>query len=641
MSDVPTNEINNYGNLVSIGCLDLTFTLTLTEEEANYFEINYDEIKTLKDCQQFLTKKFEERKISDYIGLTSTNSTINTLLFMNKANNSKTFVEFITLSNFTIEDDCEFILDALTVVTDSNFFFINYQNVYSSVVNKMSFHVRIEGKDIKEFTIPSKPNSNTVRSESEENINSTGNNNDTEPKPLNYLFDTIKHELQGRKYFYVDLNDIIKLAAYDINLMDFCYCLNGLTVLNRDINVIISFPNMIEHTEFLSIDAINNISEIFSLTDTFIFDRKEALELFELIKQFNEIEDNKKDEKNKAEWVFLRDIKKLRKVHPKIGIFFKELEKVSVLEQENESNLILFHKDFNFNVIPDNVSKVVRDDYRKLLAVNYHILKSTFLGGFLSRKVYKKSFKTCFTAGCETLKRVVELLRFNLPFPIDPKFYLVKIKKEKKSKKQIIQNELKKKEKQFILDCVNSTNSKLKEYKPLYDDNLKSYFSSFFVRQHLKKLGFINRKGVILEDPDIKRLGIVKSKKLLSSYESERKALLKMIEDNEKMKLQIENIFNSQGGLQNANLEEIEKCTKIENFNLTAQKKLPSITTSSSKNTTRTSNLYAKEVDKQSTLYGSRKPFNNVKPLSKENYLKIIGELEGKVGSQAGSDIIS
>jgi hypothetical protein len=610
-------EINNYGNLVSLGALDLEFTLTLTEEEALLYEINHEDIKSLKDCEKFLNKTFE-KKITDYIGLTSKNSTINTLLFMNKANHNKTFIEYITLSNFNLEEEESFMNEIIHTVTDSNFFFINYQNIYPHVPNKITFSIKIEGKDDIVFPLVPRPQS---PNETEDNF-----------KPINYLFEGIKQELQSRKYFYVDLNDIIKLSAYDISLLQFCYFLNGLTVLNRDINVIISFPNMVEHTDFLTFDAINNISEIFSLTDTFIFEKREALDLFELINQFNDIEIIK-EKKNKVEWIFLKDIKRVRTVHPKIGVFFKEMEKVSVLEQENESNLILFHKDFELDTIPPGISKVLRDDYKKLLAINNSFLRSTFLGGFLSRKVYRKSFQTCFTAGCETIKRMIELIRFNLNYPVDPKFYLVKIKKEKKSKKQIIDNELKKKEKQFVLDCVNSTNSKLKEYKPLLDDNLKSYFGSFFVRKHLKNLGFINKKGVILEDPDVKKLGIVKSKKLVNKYETERKALLKMIENNEMMKLQIENIFNSQNNLQNANLEEIAKTSRIINFNQTAQKKLPSINIASK---ARKTNLYAKEVDKQNTFSGSKffKPKDKLlEPISKENFDQIINRIQVKAST--------
>jgi hypothetical protein len=608
-------EINNYGNLVSLGSLELEFTLTLTEEEAELFGIDMNKVKCLKDCESFL-QNTEERKITDYIGLTSKNSTINSLLFMNKANSNKTFIEYITLSNFIFDEENAFINEVLTTVTDSNFFFINYQNIYPRISNIMTFSIKIEGREQVDFPILSKAN------EDEEKVD----------KQICYLFESIKQELQGRKYFYVDLNDIIKLANFNLTLIQFCYFLNGLTVLNRNINVTISFPNMIEHTDFLTIDALSNISEIFSLTDTFVFEKKEALELFELINQFN---DNVSKEKNKnVEWIFLKDIKRVRNTHPKIGIFFQDLDKVSIIEQENESNLILFHKDFEFDVIPDNVSKVVKEDYRKLLTIHSTFLKSTFIGGFLSRKVYLKSFRTCFIAGSETVKRIVELLRFNLTVPVNPKFYLIKIKKERVNQTGLIKNELMKKEKRFILDCVNSTNSKLKEYKPLYDDNLKSYFSSFFVRKHLKNLGFINKKGAILEDPDVKKLGIVKNKKLLNKYEIERKALLTMIENNEMMKLQIENIYNSQSALQNANLQEIEKIAKIHNFNQMAQKKLPSITYS---NSLRKSNLYSKEVSKHShmpkILSKTTTNQTKLKPLSRENFNEILNNYEDKASS--------
>ena len=57
-----------------------------------------------------------------------------------------------------------------------------------------------------------------------------------------------------------------------------------------------------------------------------------------------------------------------------------------------------------------------------------------------------------------------------MDFPINPKFYIVKVKKEKKNKSNIQDIEIKKKEKYFVLDCNNKKSSQIKEYKPQEQD---------------------------------------------------------------------------------------------------------------------------------------------------------------------------
>ena len=69
--------------------------------------------------------------------------------------------------------------------------------------------------------------------------------------------------------------------------------------------------------------------------------------------------------------------------------------------------------------MPEKVTKNISEDYKKLLVVNHHQLKYTFIGGFLSRVFYKRSFNTCYTAGSESVKRILELLRFGLEYPTD------------------------------------------------------------------------------------------------------------------------------------------------------------------------------------------------------------------------------
>jgi len=413
------------------------------------------------------------------------------------------------------------------------------------------------------------------------------------------VFERFKYDFSGSDYFFVDINEMLELKIQNFTISDFFSLLKKITEDYKQITIIISFPNIINNIGFLDLESINILNEIIGLTDIYIFDKKDALALFNLMAQINSEEDNYEDKKN-LEHLFIKEVKKKRKAYPKIGIFLDELKRVTIIEQQASSNLILFHTDYEFDLIPANVSKIIADDYKKLFVVHYEMLKSVFIGGLFSRTLYKKPFNSGFTAGNESLKRVVELLRFNLDAPLDPNFFMIRIKKNKTLPCE--EEKLKqKKEKHFTLDCANVLNSKMKQYNPLHDENLVSYFSSKYIRKHLKNLGFINKKGNIMQDPDSKKLGIIESKKLNKVYEEEKVNLQRINDKKEKLKLQIKNLLQGNNVMKSGNMKEIEKLANVYNFYPQSDKKLPSINEfkkSINRNIKINSDIYLKEIQK-------------------------------------------
>ena len=138
----------------------------------------------------------------------------------------------------------------------------------------------------------------------------------------------------------------------------------------------------------------------------------------------------------------------------------------------------------------------------------YHI----FIAGFLSRMIYNKSFRVCVGAGDLLIKKNIRLFMKNIDYINDIDKYNVLVPSIRKSKKnrlneKIIKKheELLHKENKFILDCTNPIKSQKKEYNPLYDENCASYLFKNQNMKHLKEVGFINKNGVILKDPDIIR----------------------------------------------------------------------------------------------------------------------------------------
>ena len=115
--------------------------------------------------------------------------------------------------------------------------------------------------------------------------------------------------------------------------------------------------------------------------------------------------------------------------------------------------------------------------------------------------------KTCITAGCLSVKNMLGMIKNNINYITDIDLYNVVVPFRKQSKRELIEKELYenqlklfKQEKGFVLDCTNINASKKKEYNPLMDIYCQNFVFSKNNFTHLKKLGFINKKGNILKD---------------------------------------------------------------------------------------------------------------------------------------------
>jgi hypothetical protein len=652
------NKEENFVKIVAMGPIDLDLTLSLHPGEFQRYKI--PEVKTIENITMLQEVLFEgtnpKPHILDLIRLSSSNQTIASLLLLNKAFHKKTFIEYLSFTDLNMTGEAAFIREVVKYVTEQNYLFLIEGNIFP-VEWKIQFTIKLaEDKDpenTKTFFFSGRGNSDVMMNKPKKEINEEATNNqlddqlnqqvntgDTNEIPLN-LFERLSYDFEYCNYFYFDLNHILSLGDVVVSLCEF---LKMITSNFKSMYVTVNYPDILYNLSNFSIESVQSISEVISYTDIFIFDKKEALALFNLLSSLNSSSVNLPEEKKNLELLFLKEINKKRKHIPKIGIFFDDLKRVTIIEQQPQNNLVLFHSDFELKVIPEKVSKVVYDDYQKLLVVHQMELKSTFLGGFLSRLIHKKSFQTCFTAGCESLKRILELMRFNIEAPIDSNFYLIRIKRNQGISKKQREEETKKikKEQHFVLDCVNIQSSKMKVYNPLYDQNLESFFSSSSIQFHLKKLGFINKKGQILQDPDIKRLGIIKNKNLLKIYEDEQKRLLKIKEDNYKMKLQINNLFNKAAkNLQNIDLNELENISKVYNFYPVSGKKLPSIHGAFLHSESLKNDQYQEGIKIGMARTSKENKKSNGKflePLSKETYKKILDSLENKVNQEKETD---
>jgi hypothetical protein len=193
------------------------------------------------------------------------------------------------------------------------------------------------------------------------------------------------------------------------------------------------------------------------------------------------------------------DNEKHRKNISRISILFENFFSLTIYEQIGTYMEVDTKETFYFKLKEDKQNFFTKEGEKI-----YYI----FIGGFLSRLIHTKSFRVCFYAGYLLLEKIMKNnLKKKIVFKIDD--YNVLVPNEKKSfkEKMIKQNEkileeIKCKEKGFILDCTNLNECKIKIYNPLLDNNCAGYLLKKNIFEHLKHKGFINKNGIVLKDPD-------------------------------------------------------------------------------------------------------------------------------------------
>ena len=612
-----TNEI---AKVISIGgSLDIEIIASLTETQLIEINLDLNNISSLKDLQPYLTSPPSQTPSNNqtvpplfpYITLHTTNFLINSLLFINKSNKTKSFVNYIVPFTCAYPDDQQFLKEFVQNITEKNFLFIEEFNLLDITPNIT-------------FTIK------TINPENDEIINSKhfiiSNTNAYDKDNNNYsgdLYSGINYEYDC-SYLYSTVNDLYKckLNSYDeIHSFISHVC----DMYPRTI-ICINYEGYLSSGSEVDVDLVNSIGDLLGLTDVFIFEKKEVNDYFTLLKSINENETtanrtykstyskksnyttkSSNNHKINIEDIFIKEIPNNKKnKNVKIGLFIDNMKSISIIQQDPSSMLLMFLSKFQINYIPSYIKEKDKDEYNEISINNYSVIKSVFIGGFLSRMFNKKSFYACYTAGNESVKRVIDLLRFNLDFPNESNYYIITIKKPKQQNKEQLNNI--KRENHFVLDCTNINASKKKEYNSLYDHSCQSYFANYNTRHHLYRLGFINKQGIILQDPDRKFFGNVRNKALMSQYEQEKNELMIIKENNMIMNLQLKNFAkNKEGGYKDKNRDELKEMNTVYNYEKVAGRKLPMISKKKGVNKQKVAtDLYFQEIKNSKFLTKSQ-----------------------------------
>ena len=629
------------------GSFEINISLGLTEKQYSFLNIDYDKIKDLSELKPYFNNNENFNKddsnhnfsVLSLLSISSTNSLFNNLLFINRANKVKSFIEYIIPFLPKYELEYEFMENIVKIICEKNYIFIEYYNLLDIKPNITFSFKKIDENgqvaDAKNFIL-SKENK---FSETNEEYNGDLF------KGFNFEFDCT--------FFYSSITELIK-----------CKLKSNKEIEDFILNIYNKYPKMIICINYLSyskdenkidLSTINLITELLGLTDIFIFEKNEVSEYFNIIQSLEDeekknkitlqlsykkrrsnsqdicLDENYKLNSNRCtkilqnkipiEYSFIQKIKSKKNSLIRIAIFFDNLEKIIIIHQDVMTGLVLFHNKFYLNFYPNNIQEEEIEDYKNVFSSHFKIINSIFLGGFLSRLFNNKSFKTSIIAGNESVKKVIDLIKYDIDFPNNNEFYEILVKRTTpiKSKEEI---ENLKKEKNFILDCTNLLTNKKKEYNALYDISCLSYFSNYENRKILFKQGFINKKGYILGEPENNAFSnLVKNKKIIKNYSNERGILKKAKDNNNYLKAQLRNLCLSKPeDIQKSNIIDSMGIINKYNQNLIHKNKLPSLERKNKNTFISNNELYFKELRKSKLI--KFKKISNGQILSRINKLK-------------------
>ena len=485
--------------LCAMGNLDIEFNLVLRQSEAECFRFEINEFNSPLDLKKlFYPEEVENNEEAnninyfDYVTLSSKNDFINTLLFINRAFKNKTFVELILLNQMYFSQETLFLKDLIKQICSKNYFFIIENKVYD-IPSKIKFNIKILEDDndkiisYKSFELFEK----NVEKEENEIDNSNLN-----------LFNRISYNFGSTQFFLTNFLNIIKYKEKDYTEISTFYKYLIKSSPSMKIITIYNENSLLTSNE----DFIDIYKEIIEYSDYIFTDKNTLNEFYKIYNKINKTNINSTDKK---EDLILKDSDKKRKGIERTTILMENLDYFHIYTQKGFKMELTSDDYFDGNIIWKSKNIEKENRIKDIINSRLDIFKGIFIGGYLSRLINGKTIKTCITAGCFSVKNMIDIVNNNIDYITDIDLYNVIVPIKKKTKIQKMQKQIQinniinqKREKGFILDCTNENSSRKKEYNPLKDMYCQSFLYNHNNIKHLMKLGFVNKKLKVLKDPD-------------------------------------------------------------------------------------------------------------------------------------------
>jgi hypothetical protein len=425
-----------------------------------------------------------------------------------------------------------FVLKILQNVFDKNYFFL-IENKIMDIPSKIKFIIKIlddstdeiiSKKSFELFEI------NEIDSKQLMFKMDRLNNDKFDTKYNNILnLENINYNFENTNYFLIDLGSIKGFKLPDNkNISFFIYelikkCPNIKIILIVDDNLnSIELNDLLLNKQLIELSDIifgfqSHLNNFFKLYNSTIQnDGNESKYIskynsyynsnynsYNTLNENDKVIANKKARKND---LIIDDKNKCRKTIPRVTVIYEEFKYVTIYVQKDIQMNIDYKETFITNL--DNIN----ENKNEYLHLNSNKFFHISVGGFLSRMIYNKSLRVCFCAGNLLIKKTIpyfmknidqirNINQFNILVPSMKKNIRIKsLEKLRKKCENLIS-----KENKFILDCTNVIKCQKKEYNSLLDKNCVNYLLNKQNIKHFKEVGFINKNGMILKDPDTTR----------------------------------------------------------------------------------------------------------------------------------------
>jgi len=182
---------------------------------------------------------------------------------------------------------------------------------------------------------------------------------------------------------------------------------------------------------------------------------------------------------------------------------FKKIFFVKFTKKDEKPYILDYDLKLHPKINLQNMKEVL--DFKKLIKSKFDdyikIYMGTLLGIILKKNIIEDNdFLLGYLYATNKIKKLAEIEKYNLPIPKDKNFYYPNLTK-KGLEKMFTKTIYNKKEKLFVLDGNKKKNIGIKQYNPLLDKNLASFFNTRNNQNFLKLNGFINKDGEIMYDP--------------------------------------------------------------------------------------------------------------------------------------------
>ena len=517
-------HVRRLPRVLSFGKLKLTMTLKLSNDFFDSHKIDFHSIKTAKDISFII----EDKNLWNNITITSRNRTMNFILFMNKAEMKKCYIEHVLLTSIDLVDDAKPFKEIINYCLNRNNIMLIencVDNIEEDFKCEIILIVKNEDNEKKPFVLSSKSSKTS-------SISTFSGINDTN------VFSQIQNvDYQDFDYVYLDLDDFPLKS-----IVPFTEMLKTSSTIKTIINYTLS-PSSSYNEETLTL-----ILKLFSCSDIMIFESRTIYALLNVLYMIKRDNINQSElDKNMMYNFFISDIvrKSAFSFKSKILIFLDAFSSVTLIDVPYDKGEMVFtydcvlHPKINHN----NIQSI--KEYKCEIGNNINLYSGIFTGCIIGHLVKNSPssnfFYGAYLVGLESTKRILEINKNNYDLPSNPQFYIVKIPSTRLA--SITQEQsFKQREKTFVLDCINKKSSRIERYNALLDRHLNMFFSSDVIRKDLQNKGFINEEGYIVLDP-YNRKKLLPS--LSSSLSSSSLLLLKHSMSSSNMMNKKENAFLS------------------------------------------------------------------------------------------------